>query len=504
MALTQLYTRAEQGIQAPAVTVEVHISNGLPAFSIVGLPEAAVRESRDRVRSAIINSGFEFPVRKIIVNLAPADLPKEGGRYDLAIALGILASSKQINGSTLHDYELFAELALSGELRPVNGLVPALICSQQQQRRVILCQQNHLEASLIGQLDALVAENLAQVCRHFNGGELLNPVEAIASDDTDTRHQLDLSEVLGQTQAKRALEIAAAGSHHILMMGPPGTGKSMLAQRLNTLLPSMSEQEALQTLSIHSISNHGYIDLHNWRKRPFRNPHHTVSGVALVGGGSQPKPGEISMAHNGVLFLDELTEFDRKTIEVIREPLETGMIHISRASRQATFPALFQLVAAMNPCPGSCESIQSCQCSNEQLSRYKNKLSAPLLDRIDIQIELPRLPQQQLLQQKINQQETSAVIRQRVIQAREVQLKRQGCLNAQMSNQQIEDICVLDATSQQILSQAIDKLKLSARSYHRLLKLGRSIADLAGREQISSQCISEAIGYRRSALLQQR
>lgn len=501
MALNQLLTRAEEGIHAPEVTVEVHISNGLPAFSIVGLPEAAVRESRDRVRSAIINSGFEFPVRKIIVNLAPADLPKEGGRYDLAIALGILASSKQINTAKLHEYEFFGELALSGEVRQVSGLVPALIQCAEQKRKVILSAKNQLEAALIGKLEAFQVEHLAQVCRHFNGGELLKTIEPASNNDRPVQIQ-DLSEVIGQTQAKRALEIAAAGAHHIIMMGPPGTGKSMLAQRLNTLLPDMSEQEALQTLSIHSISNHGNINLKGWRVRPFRNPHHTVSGIALVGGGSNPKPGEISLAHNGILFLDELTEFDRKTLEVLREPLETGQIHISRAARQATYPALFQLVAAMNPCPGSCSSIISCNCSNEQLSRYKNKLSAPLLDRIDIQIELPRLEQNELLEQKIQHQETSEAIRQRVIKAREKQLNRQGCLNAQLNNQQIEDICILDEVSQQILSKAIDKLKLTARSYHRLLKLSRTIADLAGKEQISSQCISEAISYRRSALLQ--
>lgn len=501
MALTQLTTRAEEGIHAPAVSVEVHISNGLPSFSIVGLPEAAVRESRDRVRSAIINSGFQFPARKITVNLAPADLPKEGGRYDLAIALGILASSEQVNTQSLDQYELYGELALSGELRRVNGLIPALMQTEKAGNKVILSQDNASEASILPNLDALLASTLAQVCSALNGGQPL-PHPPKLDNDHSVFYVQDISEVIGQSQAKRALEIAAAGGHHLLMMGPPGTGKSMLAQRLNTLLPEMNQDDALQTLSIHSISNDQSLDLEQWKVRPFRAPHHTVSGIALVGGGSNPKPGEISLAHNGVLFLDELTEFDRKSIEVLREPLETGRIHISRASRQVSYPAGFQLVAAMNPCPGGCDSIQQCSCSTEQLSRYKNRLSAPFLDRIDIQIELPRLKNTELLHQKVQSQETSQQVRYRVSQARKRQLKRQNCLNSQLNNQQIEHHCVLDQVTQTLLSQAIDKLKLSARSYHRLLKLARTIADLRELENISMECISEAIIYRRAPLLQ--
>jgi magnesium chelatase family protein len=495
MSLTQLTTRAQEGVSAPEVSVEVHISNGLPAFTMVGLPEAAVREARDRVRSAIINSGFEFPSRRITVNLAPADLPKEGGRYDLSIALGILAASNQINASTLGGFDCYGELALSGECREVDGLLPALIASKQAQKKIIVPQGNQSEASLVRDVCIYSCASLTEVCASLNGGEALQLVESTDSF-SPSNFEHDLDEVYGQHQARRALEIAACGGHHMIMMGPPGTGKSMLAQRLNTILPQMSENEAMSSASIRSIS-HKPINADNWLQRPFQSPHHTVSGVALVGGGSNPKPGEISLAHNGVLFLDELTEFDRKSIEVLREPLETGKIHISRAARQAEFPAEFQLIAAMNPCPRGCDSIQTCACSLEQLNRYRNKLSAPLMDRIDIQIELPRLEHNELINHQQTIRENSHKVRERVIKTRTRQLQRQNCLNAKMTNKQIDLYCELEADTKQLLLTSIEKLKLTAPSYHKILRLTRTIADMANDADIKPQHLAEAIAYRK-------
>lgn len=495
MSLTQLTTRAQDGVSAPEVSVEIHISNGLPAFTMVGLPEAAVREARDRVRSAIINSGFEFPARRITVNLAPADLPKEGGRYDLPIALGILAASNQIDASKLTDFDCYGELALSGECRNIDGLLPALIASKQAQKQAIIPQSNQPEATLVRDIPIHTCGSLVQVCASLNGGDALPIVEPRESF-SQGKFENDLCEVYGQHQARRALEIAASGGHHMIMMGPPGTGKSMLAQRLNTILPLMSEDEAMSSASIRSISRKP-VNADNWLQRPFQSPHHTVSGVALVGGGSNPRPGEISLAHNGVLFLDELTEFERRSIEVLREPLETGKIHISRAARQAEFPAEFQLIAAMNPCPRGCDSIQTCACSVEQLNRYRNKLSAPLMDRIDIQIELPRLEHDELINHRQTTQENSNQVRKRVIKTRDRQLDRQGCLNAKMTNQQIDHFCELDQPTEQLLVSSIDKLKLTARSYHKILRLARTIADITNSSNIQSQHLAEAIAYRK-------
>ena len=496
MQLATVYTRALVGINAPEVTVEVHISNGLPSLSIVGLPEAAVRESKDRVRAAIINSHFDFPTRRITVNLAPADLPKEGGRYDLPIALGILAASGQISDDLLNSHEFHGELALSGELRPVNGCLPASLAASASGRILVLPEESAREAALVKTTRVKAAKDLLSICQYLRQqGELKTPVIAdIEAERPD--FVADMADIRGQHRARRALEVAAAGRHNLIMVGPPGTGKSMLASRLPGILPPMSDEHALESASVSSISYQGF-DVRNWKQRPFRSPHHTASGVALVGGGSNPSPGEISLAHHGVLFLDELTEFDRHVLDVLREPLETGSIIISRAARQAEFPARFQLVAAMNPCPQgySCDGKSLCQCTLEQQKRHRSRISAPLLDRIDIHIEVPRLDKS-ALDSNAPRGESSALIRERVHLAYQCQMQRCGKSNAELSNNEIEAFCQLAPKEKLVLDQAMDKLKLSARAYHRILKLARTIADISHSVQIEMPHLAEAISYR--------
>lgn len=499
MSLAVIHSRALAGMEAPEVVVEVHLANGLPSFTIVGLPEAEVKESKDRVRAAIQTARFEFPAKRITVNLAPADLPKESGRYDLPIALGILAASGQIPSKSLDQYEIAGELALTGELRPVRGaLAMAANMLQQDQdgmhrRKFILPQNSASEAALVKGATILPANSLLEVCAHFTGQSPLIPLAHMPQVQAES--YADFSEVKGQSMPKRALEIAAAGGHSILMSGPPGTGKSMLASRFPGILPTMSDSEAMASAAIQSI-NQAFRPEH-WGRRPFRAPHHTASGVALVGGGGIPRPGEISLAHHGVLFLDELPEFDRKVLEVLREPLESGHITISRAARQADFPASFQLIAAMNPCP--CGYLghynNQCRCTPDQVKRYRAKLSGPLLDRIDLHIEVPALKEDELTAK--TESEASEVIRQRVEQARSRQIARQGKANFQLGSKEIDFFCQPDEQGMQLVKQAISRLNLSARAYHRILKVARSIADLAGAETIVAPHIAEAVQYRR-------
>ena len=495
--LAKIFTRASTGLDTPVVTIEVHISGGLPGFSIVGLPEGALKESKDRVRSALINSHFKFPKGRITVSLAPANLPKRGGRYDLPIALGILLASEQIKPHfDMTQIEFYGELGLDGLLHTTEGLLPAIIEAHKEQHTLVIPADDYEQCALLEQAKIFPAKHLLQVC------EFLVGVGKLESCPIQTKSQVtyvnDFSQVKGQYQAKRALEVAASGQHNILLRGTPGSGKTMLAERLPSIMPPLSAEKALQRASIYSVSGK-VLDRTQMYIRAFRSPHHSSSAVSLVGGGSYPKPGEISLAHEGVLFLDELPEFPRHVLETLRQPLESGEVHISRAQQQVTFPANFQLVAAMNPCPCGYHGngTSKCHCTQDQIHKYQVKISGPLLDRIDMVLDVPPLPKEILLGQKNEPIENSETIRNRVLDCYNVQLNRQGKSNDRLSPDEVDDLVVLDKNNRQLLESVIDKLHLSARAYHRILKVARTIADLDHAQAVEQHHLIEAIGYRR-------
>jgi magnesium chelatase family protein len=542
MSLAVVRSRAPASGRAPEVTVEVHLANGLPSFSIVGLPDLEVRESRERVRAALQNCGFDFPVRRITVNLAPADLPKESGRFDLPIALGILAASGQIPAESLLHREFAGELSLTGALRPMRGAF-AMACgtarshaahtgargasepseahaAMEDENRTLVSSRkippsgilgcpaelylpaaSAAEAALVPGVDVYGAADLPALCAHLAGtpDSRLTPVNAPDISGAAAIGQPDMADVIGQRGARRALEVAAAGAHHVLMVGPPGAGKSMLAARLPSLLPPMTDDEALTSAALSSASRSGF-SVAQWRRRPFRAPHHSSSAAALVGGRNPPQPGEITLAHLGVLFLDEIPEFDRHVLEMLREPLEAGRITISRAALQADFPAACQLIAAMNPCPCGWRGDPNgrCRCTPEVAARYLRKLSGPLLDRIDIQIEIPALTPGELSTRSATSSEPSAAIAARVSAARARQLARQGKTNRELSGREVDEVCRPDASGEALLREAGDRFGWSARAYYRVLKVARTIADLTGTDMPTSGQIAEAVQYRRA------
>lgn len=494
MPLAVTYCRSSRGITAPLVSVEAHLANGLPRFNMVGLPETAVKESKERVRSALMNSQFRFPGRRITVNLAPADIPKSGGRFDLAIAIAILAASEQLHDVELQHYEFIGELGLTGTVRPVSCALPAAIATQKNGRTLFISRENAFEASLVEDLTIYAVDHLVQVSAHLTGQRLITPYQR-PTQPAPCEPSSNLSAVKGQKHAKRALEIAAAGRHSMLMIGPPGTGKTLLSQCLPSISPDLAKEQALETAAVQSICGNK-INIATWKQPPFRTPHHSASSIALVGGSSPPKPGEISRAHNGILFLDELPEFNRNALEALREPMESGEIHISRAKFQANFPANFQLVAAMNPCPcGYLGSKQRpCECTPDQIKRYQNKVSGPLMDRIDLHVSVPTLPKGILSKQ--DQAESSSEVKRRVLQSQQRQFNRQQHLNSQIPDNALNRHCKLSNNELTLMEQATEQLRLSARSHQNILRVARTIADLANSETVSTIHLSEALSYR--------